>query len=48
MVGGRGTDQFNRVVLAVHATVAFKPFTFATALENKMTPDITIEDNLSN
>lgn len=45
MVGGRGTDQFNRAVLAVRQPgSAFKPFTFATALENKMTPDTTIED----
>ena len=34
MVGGRGTDQFNRAVLAVRQPgSAFKPFTFATALE---------------
>lgn len=45
MVGGRGTDQFNRAVLAVRQPgSAFKPFTFAAALENKMTPDTTIED----
>ena len=45
MVGGRGTDQFNRATLAVRQPgSAFKPFTFATALENKMTPNTTIED----
>lgn len=45
MVGGRGNDQFNRATLAVRQPgSAFKPFTFATALENKMTPDTTIED----
>ena len=45
MVGGRGTDQFNRATMAVRQPgSAFKPFTFATALENKMTPDTTISD----
>lgn len=45
MVGGRGTDQFNRATMAVRQPgSSFKPFTFATALENKMTPDTTVED----
>ncbi len=45
MVGGRGTDQFNRATMAVRQPgSSFKPFTFATALENKMTPNTTIED----
>ena len=45
MVGGRGTDQFNRATMAVRQPgSAFKPFVFAAALENKYTPDSTIED----
>ena len=45
MVGGRGTDQFYRATTAVRQPgSSFKPFTFATALENKMTPDTTVED----
>lgn len=45
MVGGRGTDQFNRATMAVRQPgSSFKPFTFATALENKMTPNTTISD----
>ena len=45
MVGGRGTDQFNRATMAVRQPgSSFKPFTFATALEANMTPDTTIED----
>ena len=45
MVGGRGNDQFNRAVLATRQPgSSFKPFTFATALENKMTPDTTVAD----
>ncbi len=46
MVGGRGTDQFNRATLAERQPgSAFKPFVFATALENNFTPDTTIEDS---
>ena len=46
MVGGRGTDQFNRATLAERQPgSAFKPFVFATALENGFTPDTTIEDS---
>lgn len=45
MVGGRGTDQFNRATMAVRQPgSSFKPFTFVTALENKMTPDTSVED----
>ena len=45
MVGGRGTDQFNRATMATRQPgSSFKPFTFAAALENKMTPDTTVED----
>ena len=45
MVGGRGTDQFNRATQAVRQPgSAFKPFVFAAALENKYTPESVIED----
>lgn len=46
MVGGRGTDQFNRATMAERQPgSAFKPFVFAAALENKYTPSTTIEDS---
>ena len=46
MVGGRGTDQFNRATLAERQPgSAFKPFVFAAALENGFTPDTVIEDS---
>ena len=46
MVGGRGTDQFNRATLAERQPgSAFKPFVFAAALENGFTPDTIIEDS---
>lgn len=45
MVGGRGTDQFNRATMAVRQPgSSFKPFTFATALEENMTPDTTVSN----
>ncbi|WP_297965056.1 transglycosylase domain-containing protein [uncultured Anaerovibrio sp.] len=45
MVGGRGTDQFNRAVLAERQPgSAFKPFVFAAALEADFTPSTVIED----
>jgi len=46
MVGGRGTDQFNRATMAERQPgSAFKPFVFAAALENNFTPDTIIEDS---
>ena len=45
MVGGRGTDQFNRATMAERQPgSAFKPFVFAAALENNYTPDTYIDD----
>ena len=46
MVGGRGSDQFNRATLAERQPgSAFKPFVFAAALENGFTPDTVIDDS---
>lgn len=46
MVGGRGTDQFNRAVLAERQPgSAFKPFVYLAAIESGMTPNSTIEDS---
>jgi len=46
MVGGRGTDQFNRAVLAERQPgSAFKPFVYLAAIESGMTPSSTIEDS---
>ncbi|MDO4204253.1 MAG: PBP1A family penicillin-binding protein [Selenomonadaceae bacterium] len=46
MVGGRGTDQFNRAVLATRQPgSAMKPFVFAAALTENFTPDTIIEDS---
>ena len=45
MVGGRGTDQFNRATMAERQPgSSFKPFVFAAALENGLTPSSTVED----
>lgn len=46
MVGGRGTDQFNRATMAERQPgSAFKPFVFAAALENNFTPNTVINDS---
>lgn len=46
MVGGRGTDQFNRAVLAERQPgSAFKPFVYLAAIESGMTPSSMIEDS---
>ncbi|WP_196603029.1 transglycosylase domain-containing protein [Pectinatus frisingensis] len=46
MVGGRGTDKFNRATMAVRQPgSSFKPFVFATAFENNMTPDTRVDDS---
>ncbi len=46
MVGGRGTDQFNRATLAERQPgSAFKPFVFAAALENGFSPNTVIVDS---
>ena len=46
MVGGRGTDQFNRAVLAERQPgSAFKPFVYLAAIESGMTPSSVIEDS---
>lgn len=45
MVGGRGTDQFNRATMAERQPgSAFKPFVFATALESDYSPSSVIDD----
>lgn len=45
MVGGRGTDQFNRATMAERQPgSAFKPFVFATALEKDYSPSSVIDD----
>jgi penicillin-binding protein 1A len=46
MVGGRGTDQFNRATMAERQPgSAFKSFVFIAALESKFTPSTIIEDS---
>ena len=45
MVGGRGTDQFNRAVLAERQPgSAFKPFVYLAAIEEGMNPSSVVED----
>lgn len=46
MVGGRGTDQFNRATMAERQPgSAFKPFVFVAALENKFSASTVIDDS---
>ena len=46
MVGGRGTDQFNRATMAERQPgSSFKPFVFAAALEANYSPDTIIDDS---
>ncbi len=45
MVGGRGTDQFNRASLAIRQPgSAFKPFVFLAAVESGLTPATVLDD----
>ncbi len=45
MVGGRGTDDYNRSVMAQRQPgSAFKPFVYLTALQNSIYPNTIIED----
>ena len=45
MVGGRGTDQFNRAVLAERQPgSAFKPFVYLAAIDNGISPATVIDD----
>ena len=45
MVGGRGTDQFNRAVLAERQPgSAFKPFVYLAAVDNGISPATVIDD----
>jgi penicillin-binding protein 1A len=46
MIGGRGTDQFNRAVMAERQPgSAFKPFVYMNAFEQGATPSDTVEDS---
>ena len=45
MVGGRGTDQFNRAVLAERQPgSAFKPFVYMAAIDSGLTPATILDD----
>ncbi len=46
MIGGRGTDQFNRAVMAERQPgSSFKPFVYMNAFEQGATPNDTVEDS---
>jgi len=46
MIGGRGTDQFNRAVLAERQPgSSFKPFVYLNAIEQGATPNTMIDDS---
>lgn len=46
MIGGRGTDQFNRAVMAERQPgSSFKPFVYMNALEQGATPSDTVQDS---
>ena len=46
MIGGRGTDQFNRAVLAERQPgSSFKPFVYLNALEQGASPNTMIDDS---
>jgi len=46
MVGGRGTDQFNRAILAERQPgSAFKPFVYLAAIESGMSPSTMVDDS---
>lgn len=46
MVGGRGSDQFNRAIMAERQPgSAFKPFVYLAAIESGMTASTIIEDS---
>ena len=46
MIGGRGTDQFNRAVMAERQPgSSFKPFVYMNAMEQGATPSDTVQDS---
>jgi penicillin-binding protein 1A len=46
MIGGRGTDQFNRAVMAERQPgSSFKPFVYLNALEHGATPNSIVDDS---
>lgn len=46
MIGGRGTDQFNRAVMAERQPgSSFKPFVYLNAMEHGATPNSIVDDS---